>query len=322
MHFRGEGTEGYSEALRELEFTSVFLAEMKDYITISSRNNNHETSSSTSSTLDPKQIDQYLEGIQFQFQDALTYYGPIYYEPSMKDNYENDDRIRLDASNADSEGEPIPLAQAAAYESAMQFVAISLPKEFVSDNSGIFSSLVDSSILQEVLQTTVQRCSLIRTTFQIVAEGQTYEELATKALVDEAFTDMMEGGINEDATWSIRLRRYGPMELVDSASEDNDVADDGTQKPKRLKQARYGKNVRSPLRDERKAIFSMAELVQLFRGKVDLTNPECRIYLLEGLQHCGLVKSTCYHSDHGEDRKLLARVIAKGPKVCACPNSC
>jgi hypothetical protein len=71
----------------------------------------------------------------------------------------------------------------------------------------------------------------------------------------------------------------------------------------------------------------MAELVKLFRGKVHLENPMCSIYLLEGLQS---IRSWNRRSDDNDDigtaigksnvgdkssSKLLARVVAKGPKV-------
>ena len=87
----------------------------------------------------------------------------------------------------------------------------------------------------------------------------------------------MEGGINEDATWSIRLRRYRSNEKGENGTGDSakDVS------ILKVQHARFGKNIWSPLRDERNVINSMKELVSLFKGKVDLANPECRIYLLD-----------------------------------------
>jgi len=119
--------------------------------------------------------------------------------------------------------------------------------------------------------------------------------LAIKAIDYGSFNDIMEGGSNQDATWSIRLRRYGPGE--------ESVNADGTKRS--TKQARYGKNVRSPLTDERNAIFAMKDMVELFHGRVNLSKPDCKIYLFDGLKSATVDDSI----------KCLARAIGKGPKV-------
>ena len=291
LYDRGEGTEGYSEALRQLEFTSAFRAEMADYLMF------HNADADDSA---PLGMQQYLEDIQFLFQDALTYEGPVYGDESEIN--------RMDANNVEFEGEPIPLSQVKTYESAMQYVAVSLPLGLESTNSS------DQTILSQVFQSTIQRCSLIRTAFQIVAQGCSYEDVAMEALANGSFDDKMEGGINEDASWSIRLRRYASNEEAVSGTATADIAND-TKASKR--NARYGKNARSPLRDERNAIISMGELVKLFRGKVDLANPEYGVYLLEGLKPCDIMLDINSNGNVGKSKLLLARVIAHGPKVCA-----
>ena len=289
---------------------------MKDYLIMSCPTTNDVISVPDTS------VEEYLNNIQFYFQDALTYSGPIY-DPSSADANDNDDgRIKEfanDAKHAEFEAEPIPLAQVAAYESAMQYATVSLPSTIMSSvESGSSDDnlpTVDTTTFAEIFQSTIQRCSLIRTAFQIVAAGQSYEELASIALDSNSFTDIMTGGTNENATWSIRLRRYGPMEIVEKADTSNN---------KRSKrQARYGKNVRSPLRDERKAIFAMKDLVECFSGEVDLNEPDCRLYLLEGLKRCDAMlngENDVYLEHEPDDalngNKLLARVVAKGPKVC------
>ena len=313
MYIRGEGTEGYSESLRQLEFICAFRAEIKDYFLFNNNNictDNDDTVGSSSMT----SINEFIDNIEINFQDALKYSGPVN-DPSLPLQQQDIEGSVDDAANTDDEfgGEAIPLHQVAAYESAMQYVAISLP----STPESILS--IDNTNLRKVFISTIERCSLIRNAFQLHAAAPSYELLATKALNSKSFNDIMKDGTNENATWSIRLRRYGPMQMVENQSV--------TKRTKR--QARYGKNVRSPLRDERKAIMDMKELVLLFHGKVDLTKPDCRIYLLEGLQPCLLMEDNDYDNSMygdmssredddnstGESRKLLARIIAKGPKT-------
>ena len=270
----------------------------------------HHKTEDKSANASPMELNKYLHNIQFFFQDALTYSGPIYELQNESSDGETSRRKTIDTDNSEFGGaEPIPLAQVHAYESAMQYVAIILPNDLSYHNL----PTVDTTTLSEVFTSTIQRCSLIRTAFKLVASGESYEQLAMKALHNKSFNDIMKGGANENATWSIRLRRYGPMQMVENNSVEK----------RSKRQARYGKNVRSPLRDERKAILSMAELIQLFQGKVDLTNPECRIYLLEGLKHCSVIsgdESNARSSKQDDTRigistKLLARVVAKGPKT-------
>lgn len=234
-----------------------------------------------------------VDDVEFYFQDALRYQGPVY-RPGNNDD-----------SDGILEGvEPIPLSQVESYESAMQYASLS-PDPALSCN-------ISQEEWTALFKSTIERCSLIRNAFQVVAEGDSYEEVAGEALKKESFEDMMQGGINEDATWSIRLRRYGSVEdeVVTNSS--------GTQGKKKQQQARYGKNVRSPLTDERNAIMSMADLVQLFRGKVNLANPDCKIYLLEGLKRRRIVSSDGEEANAEGSKILLTRILAVGPKVRCC----
>lgn len=234
-----------------------------------------------------------VDDVEFYFQDALRYQGPVY-RPGNNDD-----------SDGILEGvEPIPLSQVESYESAMQYASLS-PDPGLSCN-------ISQEEWTALFKSTIERCSLIRNAFQVVAEGDSYEKVAGEALKKESFEDMMQGGINEDATWSIRLRRYGSVEdeVVTNSS--------GTQGKKKQQQARYGKNVRSPLTDERNAIMSMADLVQLFRGKVNLVNPDCKIYLLEGLKRRRSVSSDGEEANAEGSKILLTRILAVGPKVRCC----
>ena len=272
VQWRGENDEGYSASLRELEFENAFKAEIKDVLRI-----------------DPdhfecgEDMDSCLQGLRFQYQDALTYAGPVYHPDTVNGSDESD-----------ASGEPIPASQVAVFERAMQYVMVDLPPSL--------DAVLDSSRLQSIFVDTVRRCSLVRTSFEIVSEADSYKQLAANALENKGCDDLMEAGVNKNSTWSIRLRRYASVNPTN-------------------KQARYGKNVRSPLRDERKAIAEMADLVQLFRGKVDLAEPQCKIYLLEGLKEnklCGDDRGDD-GGDEGSKRLILTRVLAQGPKVRRTP---
>ena len=262
IQWRGEGTEGYSTTLRQWEFSCAFKAEVADYWNDSAI---HST---------------YLDGIQFEFRDALTYQGPVFHPDTVQN---------------EEVGEPIPESQVSAYESGMQYLAVQFP------SSSDYEYGYSTHALTQLLQNTIKRCSLVRNGFLVVAKGNSYDELASIAMDNGSFNDIIKGGSNEDDTWSIRLRRYGP---------EPDNNNDG--KKRRSRQARYGKNVRSPLSEERKAIFEMKDLVELFHGKVNLSKPDCKIYLFDGLKN-NMVSNR--RNSRLEGSKCLARAIAKGPKT-------
>jgi len=75
------------------------------------------------------------------------------------------------------------------------------------------------------------------------------------------------------------------MEVIDSNTNDDNT--NSNTKISNKKQARYGKNVQWPVR------------IELFQGKIDLSNPEWTIYLLEGLKYCYNTANTyCYIRSH------------------------
>lgn len=260
IQWRGEGTEGYSTTLRQWEFGCAFKAEVADYWNDSVI---HGT---------------YFDGIQFEFRDALTYQGPVFHPDTIQNEEVGG-------------GEPIPESQVEAFECGMQYLSVRFPSS---------SYEYSTHAMTQLLQNTIRRCSLVRNGFLVVAKGNSYDELANIAIDNGSFNDIMKGGSNEDDTWSIRLRRYGP-------DPDNN---DGKKRTSR--QARYGKNVRSPLSEERKAIFEMKDLVELFHGKVNLSKPDCKIYLFDGLKNEMVSNS---RNSSWEGTKCLARAIAKGPKT-------
>eukprot|EP00554_Chaetoceros_debilis_P012101 CAMPEP_0194119856 /NCGR_PEP_ID=MMETSP0150-20130528/41022_1 /TAXON_ID=122233 /ORGANISM="Chaetoceros debilis, Strain MM31A-1" /LENGTH=229 /DNA_ID=CAMNT_0038811697 /DNA_START=55 /DNA_END=740 /DNA_ORIENTATION=- len=88
-----------------------------------------------------------------------------------------------------------------AYENALQYVSI---RNYEADNN-----LTDIITSNDVLIRSVKRCSLIRSLFEIVADGDTFEDLAHNTIMSGHLDDMMQGGKNSESTWAVRLRQYG-----------------------------------------------------------------------------------------------------------------
>jgi len=161
-----------------------------------------------------------------------------------------------------------------AYENAMQYVS-ALDRRVEKNNAPI------SLLSDEDLIVTVQRCSLVRSLIEIVAEGGTYPELAKNALASGNLHDMMKSGSSSDASWRVRMRQYG-----------------GEAKLQKRKQ--YGRQMKSPLRAERDAINDMGELFDEFTGPVDLNSADITLYLFEGLLG---------------RQKVLARLLTRGAET-------
>ncbi len=195
--------------------------------------------------------------------------------------------------------------QTEVYQNAMQYVKVI---QNYASNEGLHMPNIEIS--NDKWVEAVQRCSLIRLAhfylsfcitsrilylifvrfilllrglYEISAMGDSIENLATSALRHHSFDDMFSSGLNNNATWRVRLRQYGSAA---SAS----------------KSKQYGKKMRSPMRQERESVYKLKDLLIKIKGEVDLKNAEISIYILEGLM-----------TPHGEEKgKFLARQLAKG----------
>ena len=165
------------------------------------------------------------------------------------------------------------------YQNAMQYVKVCY--------NGASNQGLPIEISNEQWIETAQRCSLIRGLYEIAAAGDSIENLADNALDHHSFDDMFSSGFNHNATWRVRLRQYGSTA---SAS----------------KSKQYGKKMRSPMRQEREAVYKLKDLLIKLGGEVDLKDADVSIYIFEGLL-----------APSGEEGniKFLARLLTKGGMV-------
>jgi len=143
------------------------------------------------------------------------------------------------------------------------------------------SSVVKESIelTSELLIKACKRCSLIREVYNIIAEADTYQDLAEVALESDIPFEPVDG---LNSSWSVRLRQYGAY-------------------AKNNEGQRFGKRIRSSLSLEKQAIFSMSTLFEKLEGPVNLKTPARAFYIFEGLQ--------------GSSSKVFAIKLATGPKT-------
>lgn len=171
-----------------------------------------------------------------------------------------------------------------AYNQAMQYV------DFTSSDATEYS--MD---LTRVIQTAVERCSLIHAAYEIVAETESaslstndshremsdpeaFERLAQQALSN----GHLAAHLDQSTSWCVRLRDYS-----------NDRTD------------RQGYRARS-MTHERAALTAMAPLLRTIPGPVDLDNPDCKLYVLNG------VLSSVINSTTTATSLLLTRRLAGG----------
>lgn len=125
-----------------------------------------------------------------------------------------------------------------------------------------------------------KRCSLVHAIYQVVAIQENYVACNEAALANYGFSDMYVGAANQSYKWCLRVRHYG-----------GDVASD-------TKGKRFGHRARS-MQEEKKALMDMTPLLSKLGGGVDLKNPDCHIYVFNGLK----------------GKTVLARRVASGPQV-------
>lgn len=159
------------------------------------------------------------------------------------------------------------------FNEAMQYVSVSLSPVTHSESE---------SRLEDAILRAVERCSLVHAIYKIVASSETMDDLAELAIADGGFSDLYQGGPNQDQTWCFRARNY----------KDPHTSDVGREK-------RYGSRARS-MALEKAGLKALTDLLIKFGGKVNLLEPDCKIYIFDGLLGKG---------------KILARRMASGPKV-------
>lgn len=125
-----------------------------------------------------------------------------------------------------------------------------------------------------------RRCSLVHAVYHVVAIEDSYRECNDAALANGGFSHMYVGAPKQHDTWCLRVRHYG------------------TDVPSLAKGKRHGERARS-MQEERKALRDLTPLLSKFGGGVDLTNPNCHVYLFQGLQ----------------GKTVLAYRMASGPQV-------
>jgi tRNA G10 N-methylase Trm11 len=139
------------------------------------------------------------------------------------------------------------------------------------------------NVPRQALVEAVERCALIHALYEVVAEAETYVDLAALTMTSDAFDDMKRGSgqANEKCTWCFRARHYGEI----SGS---------------TKEKRSGARARS-MKVEKEVLRALEPLLLEFGGKVNLEEPDCKIYAFDGIESAG--------------GKVLAREIASGPRV-------
>ena len=109
-------------------------------------------------------------------------------------------------------GEPLPRAQVRANEAALQHVTVDAP---AADRPGLDRTFANAA----------RQCALVQPAFRVVADGESYPELATTAWENGAFGNQMESGANSGAT---PHACYGKPGRGQSATRDEAKDSEGT----------------------------------------------------------------------------------------------
>ncbi|KAL3823909.1 hypothetical protein ACHAXA_005491 [Cyclostephanos tholiformis] len=120
----------------------------------------------------------------------------------------------------------------------------------------------DAGLTTESIKSATGRCSLIHSTYIVLADAPSYANLVDRSLLSETFKNMIQSD-GAGVTW--RLRRHESSFVVD---DDN---------------PRFGKRGTRSVPKERAALVHLEPFLTQLRGRVDLNGPECDICLLEGL---------------------------------------
>jgi Putative RNA methylase family UPF0020 len=191
------------------------------------------------------------------------------------------------------------------FENALNYTGTKLrsPLKIKGYNQAMQYLFVPETITLSSCLEAAKRCSLIHALYLIAAETDTrnastdsYDRLANIAVENDAFADMQVGQVNANQTWSLRVRHYGS-----SNSNDNDDDQDSMSNNK---DRRYGERTRS-ISLEKRALKALTPVLCALEGKVKLHNPDCRIYVFDGL----LPRSNGHRTTDLSEQPLATRLI-------------
>jgi len=211
-----------------------------------------------------------------QLMDGATFANAFSFDPYKKH------KAKLPAS--------VPLHQVDMYNETLQYVSFG---NIAKKSHGV---LDEALISQDLVAKASARCSLIHSSYLVVAEGMEYSDLVDQALRSKAFDDMSESETvahQNSKTWRIRRHEYSFV------NDENNP--------------RFGKGTTRSVKKEKSALQQLEPLLISFKGKVDLKNPDCNIYLLEGI--CDNCVTDSGPKGITELLKILARKISSGAKV-------
>jgi tRNA G10 N-methylase Trm11 len=206
-----------------------------------------------------------VEGYSMQFRH-LEFRGAI---AAVLDDCSIEDLSTIDFQNAlNYTGQDVrmdPESKRDSFNQAMQYIKI--PKNVP---------------LQACVEA-ARRSSLIHALYLVAAEGESYQDLGPIAMENGSFDDMKKGAENSQASWCVRARYYqGEASAVYG------------------KNLRYGgRRTRSTSR-EKEALQALEPLLAEFGGRVNLKEPDEKIYIFDGLTQKDIT---------------LARRLASGPRV-------
>lgn len=142
----------------------------------------------------------------------------------------------------------------------------------------------------QIFQEATKRCGLVREIYSIIAVGDSYEQLAHEALKSPSKTviSRLMKKQDADATTSSRSSS-GSMAQNDTASTKSlswcvrfrEYDNQGSK--------RFGVSKRSSMKKERQVIDGLKPLLQEFRGPVRLKDPDCTLYVFQGLTGSNLL---------------------------------
>jgi len=152
------------------------------------------------------------------------------------------------------------------FDQSLQYIEYQQQHDEQTINNSNFLSI-------DIFRKAAKPCALINGLYQIMSNGTSYSNIIEMAQSNHAFHDMIqEEGIHYTSTWSFCLKYFGG----------GGSTDDGTNSSKE-KEKWFGDRTTRSIKKEKEALNSLKDLFIKFGGNVNLTHPDIRLVLLDGL---------------------------------------
>ena len=320
IHWKGEDTEGYSLQLRHLEFPGALSAVIQSKVLQQQQSQQRQQ--------------QQSQPLEQPWQLDLRYWNALDCTNDNNDYDNNDENVNENGynNNINNNNNKMPDSKQDRFNQALQYVQVTTTIRMDDDTTTTTTTSTTTTtttttptVTLEDFKQAAQRCSLIHAIYLPLAEADTFVQLGIQALQSQALADLQVGQVHQHDTWCLRVRDYGGSDSSSSSGRDDDdhhhhpnnhnnINNNNKRTKKQKGKRRHGPRQTRSLSLEQVALQDLKPLLITFGGTVDLSRPDCKLYIFNGIASFTMTTTNNNRNNNRNTTKVLTRLLTKGAR--------